>query len=48
MVFVRGKSDGVVGVAMAEEIDLIEFQFAVFGWVQRYAVVKAKGMLRGW
>src|SRR6266849_6577942 len=35
----RGKSDGVIGIATMEEVDLVEFDVAILGGIKRDAVV---------
>ena len=32
VILVRGESDGVIGIAIAEKVDLIEFEVAILGW----------------
>ena len=46
-VLVGREADGVVGVAVAQEVDLVQLQLVVLGRVDRDAVVDARsGMLR--
>src|ERR1017187_8503632 len=43
VVLVGGKADDVIGIAVAEEVDLVHLQFIVFGRVERDAVVDGQG-----
>ena len=47
-VLVGGVADGVVGVAVAEEVDLVELELGVLGGVDRDAVIDGRAGCCGW
>ena len=43
MIFVRREADNVIGIALSQEIDLVQLQFAVLRRIDRNAMIERKG-----